>query len=138
MNRVLKDFANSSRSTTGSGFFDGDLIACEMAIKMSKSQKRKLVRYDIIPVSLFQYLAKSNVIKECDIPKEAKTKGWFLDFLRFYPYPNEEARSVGEYLFRAMLTADYPFLARSFAKGDYVWKRLLERWRVQRSIKENG
>jgi len=110
----------------GKGFFEGDWEAQEVARKMSKHKRRKMERYGIIPICFFQYLVRANVIRECDVPKEAKTKGWLLDFLRFYRYASEQARSAGEYLYREILKGDVPWLANRFAQADYVWEELEE------------
>jgi hypothetical protein len=126
MNRVLGDFIESSGTTCGVGFFEGDTMACETAGGLSKNQKRKLERYGIVPTCFFQYLARANVIEEWDIPKKPMTIGNLLDFLRFYPYSNEQARSMGEYLYREILKGEVPWLANRFAQGDYVWKELEE------------
>jgi hypothetical protein len=110
----------------GKGFFEGDLEAWEVARRLSKNQKRKMERHGIVPSCFFQYLVRANVIRECDVPKEAKTKGWLLDFLRFYRYASEQARSAGEYLYREIIKGEIPWLAKSFGQGDYVWKELEE------------
>jgi len=127
MNRVLNDFVNSSRNANGSGFFDGDPMAYDTARDLSKNQVRKLRRYELVPLHIFQYLARAGVIRQSDVPQGPKTKGWLLDFLRWYRYKNEQSRSFGEYLYREILKADYPFLAMSFAKGDFVWEKLEEK-----------
>lgn len=110
----------------GKGFFEGDWEAWEVARRLSKNQKRKMERHGIVPTCFFQYLARINVIKECDVPKEAKTKGWLLDFLRSYRYASEQARSMGEYLYREILKSEVPWLANRFGQGDYVWRELEE------------
>jgi hypothetical protein len=119
-NRVLVDFGKAE------GIFEGDPEAWEMSRKISKNQKRKMKRYGIVPGCFFQYLARANVIRECDIPKEAKTIGWLLNRLRFYRYVSEGARSMGEYLYREIIKGEIPWLAKSFGQGDYVWKKLEE------------
>jgi hypothetical protein len=119
-NKVLVDFLN------GSGFFEGDPEAWEISQKMGKNQRRKLKRRGIVPSCFFQYLARANVIRECDIPKEPKTKGWLLDLLRFYRYAIEKARSHGEYLYREIIKGEIPWLARSFGQGDFIWDKLEE------------
>jgi len=110
----------------GEGFFEGDWEAQEAASKISKHQRRKMKRYGVIPICFFQYLARINVIEECDVPKEAKTKGWLLNRLRFYRYTNEAARSMGEFLYREIIKGEIPWLAKSFWQGDYVWEKLKE------------
>lgn len=119
-NRVLLNFQNVS------GLFKGDREAQEVVRKLSKNQKRKMERHGIVPICFFQYLARTNVIRECDIPKEAKTTGWLLNCLRFYRYANEQARSAGEYLYREIIKREIPWLAKSFGQGDYVWQKLEE------------
>ena len=119
-NRVLADFGN------GAGFFEGDLEAWEAARRLSKNQRRKMERYGVVPRLFFEYLARIEVIKRTDIPKKPMTIGNLLDFLRFYPYSSEQARSMGEYLYREILKGEVPWLANRFAQGDYVWKELEE------------
>jgi len=127
MNRVLNDFVNSSQNTNGSGFFEGDTVAYEKARGLSKNQVRKLQRYDLVPRHFFQYLAQTGVLRQSDIPEGAKTKGWLLDLLRWHHYKNEQSRSLGEYLYREILKADIPWLAKSFAQGDFIWESLKEK-----------
>ena len=117
-NRVLVDFGQ------GEGVFEGDPEAWQTSQKMSKNQKRKLERYGIVPSCFFQYLARANVIRECDIPKGAKTMGWLLNCLRFYRYASEGSRSTGEYLYREIIKGEIPWLAKSFGQGDHVWDEL--------------
>jgi hypothetical protein len=126
VNRIIYDFSMSAKNSNGYGFFTGDLTVHEVARKMSKNQRRKLERYAIIPPDFFQYLRRIGVIKECDVPKSARTVGWLLDFLHFYPYATEAARSTGEYLYREIIKADIPWLAQSFWKGDFLWRKLEE------------
>lgn len=134
MNRVLNDFVNNSWNTKGPGFFDGDTIAYETARGLSKNQVRKLQRYDLVPLHFFQYMAQIGVIRQSDIPKGTKAKGWLLDFLRWYHYKNEQSRSFGEYLYREIIKADIPWLAKSFANGDFIWEHL--KAKVNRKVKK--
>ena len=126
--RIMKTVPNSLfvDFQKGKGFFEGDWKAQEVVRKLSKNQKRKMERHGTVPTCFFQYLARINVIKECDVPKEAKTKGWLLEFLRFYRYASEQARSAGEYLYREIIKGEIPWLAKSFGQGDYVWSELEE------------
>jgi len=110
----------------GKGFFEGDWEAQEVVRKLSKNQKRKMKRHGIVPICFFQYLARINVIKECDIPKEPNTTGDLLHLLRFHHYASEGARSMGEYLYREIIKGEIPWLAKSFWQGDYVWEKLEE------------
>ena len=126
MNRVLGDFIKSSFTTSGVGFFDGDPMACETAGGLSKNQTRKLRRHGIVPRHFFQYLARIGAIKQCDIPNKPMTIGDLLNFLRFYRYANEQARSTGESLYREIIKGEIPWLAKSFGQGDYVWEELEE------------
>ena len=119
-NKVLVDFVN------GSGFFEGDPEAWEVARRLSKNQRRKMERYGVVPRLFFEYLARIEVIKRTDIPKKPMTIGNLLDFLRFYPYASEQARSMGEYLYREILKGEVPWLANRFGQGDYVWRELEE------------
>ena len=125
-NRLLADFG------TASGFFKGDQEARESVRRLSKNQKRKMKRHGIVPAVslikyLFQYLARINVIKQSDIPNKPMSSGDLLDFLRFYRYANEGARSIGEYLYREILKSEVPWLAKSFAQGDFIWEGLKEK-----------
>jgi hypothetical protein len=120
VNKVLVDFQK------GSGFFEGDREAREVARRLSKNQKRKMERHGIVPAPLFEYLARIGAIKQCDIPNKPMTIGDLLNFLRFYRYASEQARSDGEYLYREIIKGEIPWLAGSFAKGDFVWQKLEE------------
>ena len=57
------------------------------------------------------------------MPKEGTTIGDLLDFLRWYPYKTEQARSGGEYLFREIIKADVPSMSKAFASSDHLWAK---------------
>jgi len=119
-NSLFVDFRN------GSGFFEGDPEAWEIARRLSKNQKRKMERHGIVPAPFFEYLVRIGAIKQCDIPNKPMTIGDLLDLLRFYRYASEQARSTGESLYREIIKGEIPWLARSFGQGDYVWEKLEE------------
>ena len=111
---------------TGTGFFAGDIVAWQEARMVTKNQRRQWERYGIIPSSFFFYLARIGVLEKKDIPKRPITLGVLLDMLRLYSYPDEQARSHGIYIFRAILEAEIPRPEYSalIGLGDHVWQTL--------------
>ena len=118
--RVITDFLN------GSGLFEGDQQAKEIAQRMSTNQRRRLKRYGIVPRDFLEYLGRIGVIRRSDIPQRRLTLGNFLDFLRLYSYPTELARSYGESLFQEIIQGEVPWLGGSFGQSDFVWTKMQE------------
>jgi hypothetical protein len=124
MSRLINDFMNADKKGRSYAFFDGDQKAAEISGKMSKAQRRKYQRYGTVPSAFYAYLRESAIInKDAKIPKGRSSVGDLLDFLRWYPYETDQARSAGEYLFREIIKADVPFLSNAFAQGDHIWKK---------------
>jgi hypothetical protein len=124
MSRLINDFMNADQKTQSYAFFDGDQNAAEISSRMSKAQRRKYHRYGTVPSAFYVYLRESAIInKDAKIPKGGSSVGDLLDFLRWYPYETDQARSAGEYLFREIIKGDVPFLSKAFALGDHVWEK---------------
>lgn len=117
---VITDFFS------GTGLFEGDQQAKEIAQKISTNQRRRLERYGIVPRDFLEYLSRIGVIRKDDVPKRRLTIGNFLDFLRLYHYPTELAQSYGETLFREIIRGEVPWLRSSFGQGDFVWAKMQE------------
>ena len=124
MSRLINDFMNADKKGRAYAFFDGDQKAAEISCRMSKAQRRKYKRYRTVPSAFYVYLRESAIInKDARIPDGGSSVGELLDFLRWYPYETEQARSAGEYLFREIIKGDVPFLSKAFALGDHVWEK---------------
>ena len=123
MPNPLRDFVNADQRP--SAFFEGDDVAAGIAREISKSQKRKFYRYKMVPSAFFVYLQKAGIIrKDHRIPKGGSTVDCLLDFLRFYPYESEQARSAGEFLFREIIKGKVPgLLNKAFGLSDHVWEK---------------
>jgi len=125
MNKVIRDFINADKKRHSEAFFAGDKKAEEIAGMMSKNARRKCQRYGIVPFAFYVYLRDSGVIDgDIKIPKGGTSLGELLDFLRWYPYKTQQAKSAGEYIFREIIKSDVPFLSRAFAQGDFNWIKL--------------
>jgi hypothetical protein len=124
MSRVINDFMNADKKGRAFAFFEGDQKAAEISARMSKAQRRKFKRYGTVPSAFYVYLRESAIInKDAEFPSGGTSVGNLLDFLRWYPYETDQARSAGEYLFREIIKGDVPFLSKSFALGDHVWEK---------------
>jgi len=133
MNAVLNDFVESWKNRRCEAFFEGDQKAAEISGRMSKNQRRKFKRYNIVPSAFYAYLQEIGVIEEEQrIPRGGTSLGDLLDFLRWYPYRTEQARSTGQSLFRGLIEADIPFVKNAFASGDFVWEKM-ENMKAQKS-----
>ena len=118
-NKVLVDFVN------GSGFFEADPEAWEVARRLSKNQKRKMERHGIIPPAFFQYLKQSGTFHDDKvIPKGPTTTFALLSTLDSHRYPSEQARSFGETLSRKIKEAHFPELKDSSGLQDENWEKL--------------
>jgi len=124
MSRLINDFMNADQKARAYAFFDGDQKAAEISSGLSKAQRRKYKRYGTVPSAFYVYLRDSAIInKDARIPKGGSSVAELLDFLRWYPYETDQARSAGEYLFREIINGDVPFLSKAFASGDHVWEK---------------
>jgi len=124
MNSLINDFVNADLKRRPCAFFEGDEKAAKISGRMSKNQRRKFRRYQTVPAAFYVYLKESGIInKDARIPKGGSTLEDLLDFLRWYPYESDQARSNGEYLFREIIKGDVPFLSNAFASGDHVWEK---------------
>ena len=124
MNNLIDDFVNADLKRRPCAFFDGDQKAAVISGRMSKNQRRKFKRHQTVPAAFYVYLRESQIInKDARIPKGGTTLEDLLDFLRWYPYETEQARSGGEYLFREIIKGDVPILSKAFASGDHVWEK---------------
>ena len=122
MNRIIKDFIYADK---GGSFFEGDQKAAEIAGLLSKNARRKVRKYGIVPAAFYEYLRQAGIIsKDTKIPRCSTSLGELLDFLRWYPYKTEQAKSAGEYLFREIIKSDLPFLSKAFGQGDHNWIKL--------------
>jgi hypothetical protein len=124
MSRLINDFMNADKKGRAFAFFEGDQKAAEISARMSKAQRRKFKRYGTVPSAFYVYLRESAIInKDAGFPSGGTSVGNLLDFLRWYPYETDQARSAGQYLFREIIKGDVPFLSKSFALGDHVWEK---------------
>lgn len=125
MNRIISDFIYADRKRSSCAFFEGDQKAAEIAGRMSKNAKRKAKKYGLVPLAFYEYLGEAGIIdKDIKVLKCGTSLGELLDFLRWYPYKTEQAKSAGEYLFREIIKSDLPFLSKAFAQGDHNWFKL--------------
>lgn len=102
-------------------FFEGDEKAIEISRKISPTQRRKFVKKGIVPSYFYVWMKEVRIIlKETKIPIGGTTIGELLNFLRFYPYVTDQARSTGEYIFRQIIRERTGLPDSAFGLGDYV------------------
>ncbi len=124
MNKTIDDFVNAGQKRRPCAFFDGDTKAVEISARMSKNQRRRFKGHQIVPPAFYVYLRESGIIKkDAKIPQGGTTVGDLLDFLRWYPYETEQARSDGEHLFREIIKAFIPSMSKAFASSDHLWAK---------------
>ena len=123
MNKVINGFVNANRKVGYSGFFEGDQKAAEISGRMGKNQRRMFKRYGIVPASFYIWLRESRIIRKDEpIPQGGSTIEQLLNFLRFYPYETDQARSAGEYIFRQIIRERTDLPNSAFGLGDYQWE----------------
>jgi hypothetical protein len=125
MCKIIDDFIQSANRMNGFGYFEGDLIAFSFAQSISKNQKRKYQRYQIIPASFFNYLEKIGAIKrEKFIPDKNRTLGWLLDLLSETANQNTKRSSEAEMLRTEILKDLHPELKKAMGSAQHIWKKL--------------
>jgi len=135
-NPILRDFVCADQRALA--FFEGDRLAAEIAGRMSKHQRRLFFRFKRVPPAFYAYLQRAGIIRHGRIPQGGTTLDALLDLLRFYPYDNEQAQSIGEYLYREIIKGEFPgLLNKAFALSDHVWERGATYGRRSRRQKES-
>lgn len=98
------------------------LIANEISVIVGKNEWRQLKRYNIVRPDFYVRLREEEIIrKDESIPQGSSTVGQLLDFLRFYPYQTDQAKSAGHYFFREIIRARTGLPNSAFGSGDYQW-----------------
>jgi hypothetical protein len=120
MNQVTKDSAHAEQRGEILGFFENNSVATATT-GGNNNGWRRFRRNGIFPHVFFTYLRESGIIKQdAWVPEKVSTVGAFLDFLKCYPYESEQARSIGDYLFRQILKADIPSLTKTYSQGGHA------------------
>jgi hypothetical protein len=121
MSKSLDDFINIGQKRRPSSLFDGDMKAVEISARLSKNQRRMYKRYDIVPAGFYIWLRESRIIRKDEpIPQGGSTTAQLLDFLRFYSYETDQARSTGEHIFRQIIRERTGLPDSAFGLGDYL------------------
>jgi hypothetical protein len=121
MSKFLDDFINVGQGGRPGSLFEGDMKAIEISARLSKNQRRMYKRYGIAPAGFYIWLRESRIIRKSEpIPQGGSTIAQLLDFLRWYPYETEQARSTGEYIFRQIIREGTGLPDSAFGLGDYL------------------
>jgi hypothetical protein len=124
MNEPIKNSAYAEGKATNIGFFDRYSVAADTPGGMNNNGHRRFRRKRIISPSFYNQLQNSGIIQlKARVPAGGTTVGELLEFLKCHEYESEQARSAGDSLFRQILKADIPFLAKAFAHGGHIWIR---------------
>jgi hypothetical protein len=124
---IIGDFVKSATTYDGCGFFKGDVLATRIAQKITKSQRKKFLRYGEIPGPFFLYLKEMGVLsKNINISAKAigRTAEELADLLWNCSYDSESAKDAGEYLRKLILTFRIPMLEKSYSGIEHVWNHL--------------
>jgi len=125
MCKIIYDFIKCAEHDEGYGYFEGNMKAISYAQTISRSQKRKYKRYDIIPAALLNYLEKSELIKrQISMPDKNKTVGMLLDLLSETANQNTERSSEAEFLRNEILSDLHPELKKAFGSAQHIWTKL--------------
>jgi len=121
MSKFLDDFISVGQKGSPWSRFDGDMKAVEISARMSKNQRRMFKRYGTVPADFYIWLRESGIIrKDKPIPQGCSTTEQLLDFLRWYPYETDQARSDGEYIFRQIIQDGTGLPNSAFGLGDHM------------------
>ena len=125
MCKIVYDFIKSSDRSDGFGYFADNETAVIFAKTISRSQKRKHKRHDIIPAALLNYLEKSELIKRQKfIPEKNRTVGLLLDLLSETTNKETKQRSEAEILRTEILKDLHPELKKAMGSAQHIWKKL--------------
>ncbi len=121
MSKFLDDFITVGQEGRPGSLFEGEMKAIEISARLSKNQRRMYKRYGIVPAGFYIWLRESRIIRKDEpIPQGGSTTEQLLDFLRFYPYETDQARSAGEYIFRRIIQDDTGLPDSAFGLGDHM------------------
>ena len=96
-------------------------IADELSDFVGKNEWRKLIRHGIVRPDFYKRLRECGIIREDEpIPQGSSKIGRLLDFLRFYRYETDQARSAGHNIFRQIIKARTGLPDSAFGLGDYM------------------
>ena len=124
MGSIVADFVRSRETTNGYGFWEGMPAASERAVGLSKRQKRRYLRYGVVPPDFFDFLedlgfringtsARVSGCAEDDLPKV------LAEHLRC---KTREASELAEYLVETAVFRNHPEL-RKYQKLVMRWKK---------------
>ena len=121
MSKFIDDFIKLGREHKPDSPFDVDGKAFKISAGLSKNQRRMYKRYGIVPAGFYDWLRKDGVIRKSEsIPEGGTTIGQLLDFLRWYPYQTDKAKSTGEYIFRRIIQDETGLPDAAFGLGDHI------------------
>jgi hypothetical protein len=138
LSKIIVDFINSAKTNNGLGYFEGNRTAIKYAQNISKSQKRRYLRYGIIPMAFFDFLkAVAAIEPPKHIPIKKRNLDDLLDMLWLTPVRNRTDRSEGECLRVAILKEQFPELKKSFGSAEFIWKQL-ENYKKMKKDRKNA
>ena len=125
MFNVIQEFMDSAFRPPSSNLFAEDEKAKQIAGGLTKKQRKKFKHHGIVPAAFYLWMREVGIIrKDASIPKGGTALGYLLDFLRWYPYETEQARSAGEYIFRQIIRERTGLPNSAFGLGDYQWQEV--------------
>jgi hypothetical protein len=99
MCKIIDDFERSGDIGQGVGFWESNTKAVVFAQTITRSQRKKLRRWGIIPHPFFLFLESINAIPKIPyVPERQRTVSLLLDLLWLTPQRNGSSASEGEIL----------------------------------------
>jgi hypothetical protein len=122
MSRIIMDFIKCSKLSYGVGFFENDKLAVIYANSMGANQRKKYLKYRIVPSAFFSYLKSKRAIRKNDkVPSKSRTVQSLLDLLWNARDISDGAYSEGETIREALLIEMYPELRRGMGSSQQLW-----------------
>jgi hypothetical protein len=123
MSSIVADFVRSRETRDGYGFWEGIPVASERALALSKRQRRRYLRYGVVPPDFFDFLedlgfrisetyARASGCAEDDLPKV---------LAEHLTCKTREASELAEYLVETAVFRNHPELRR--------YQKLVMRWK---------
>lgn len=107
MSTVFEDFVNAGRGRP-CGIFKGDPLAAEYSRRLTRSQRKKILRGGPISIVVCEYLVKSKIIRDVKISGTSITEKQLLELLWDNIGNSEGGNDRAEYLYKKMVKEKYP------------------------------